>query len=86
MDTENGISAAEACRMRAVSDEDFARMCDEDGSLKNQSNTTTFSLKDDPSKTVTIDNTVLYAVGIGLVLVLACVAILLVRRRGKKKR
>ncbi len=82
---ETGISLDEACRKHVLADEDFARQCNADGSIKNQS-TTTFTLKDDPSKSITVNNAVLYAVGVGLILVIACVIILLIRRRSKKKR
>lgn len=83
--TETGITVTEACRNHVMSDEDFARTCNADGTLKNQS-TTTFTLKDDSSKSITVNNAVLYAAGIGLLLAIACVIILLIRRRSKKRR
>jgi hypothetical protein len=83
MDT--GISSDEACRIHALTEEDFARMCNKDGSLKHQSSTTTFSLKDDPSKSITINNTVLYISAAALVLVVLCVVILFVKCMSKKK-
>ncbi len=82
---ETGISLGEACRNHALANEDFARQCNADGSIKNQS-TTTFTLKDNPSKSITMNNAVLYAVGVGLILVIACVVILLIGRQRKKKR
>ena len=82
---ETGITVTEACRNHVMSDEDFAKTCNTDGSLKNQS-TTTFTLKDDPAKSITVNNAVLYAAGIGLILVIACLIILLIRRRSKKER
>ena len=81
---ETGITPEEACRYHAVSDESFASMCNADGSLKTQS-TTTFSLKNNPSKSITVNNAVLYAAGVGLILVIACVITLLIKRRSKQK-
>lgn len=78
-----GISSEEACRTHLLTAEDFARMCNPDGSLKSQQSTTTFTLKDDPSKSLTINNTVLY-ISAALVLVIVCVVALLVRRRHKR--
>jgi hypothetical protein len=80
-----GISSDEACRTHSLTAEDFARMCNSDGSLKNQTGTTTFTLKDDASKTLTVNNTVLYTSAAMLVVAVACVILLLIKRKRKKK-
>ena len=81
---DDGISSSEACRTHSLTAEDFARMCNSDGSLKNQPGTTTFTLKDDSSKSLTVNNNVLYLSVAVLVLVVGCVIVLLVKRRRKK--
>lgn len=79
-----GISAEEACRMRVLSEEDFASTCNKDGSLKYQPGTTTSTLKDDPSKAVAIDNTFLYAIGITLAIGIVCLLAFCVKYIVKK--
>lgn len=89
MNSEPEMTPNDACRMHALTQEDFARMCNEDGSLKSQTKTTTFSLKDDPSKTITsitLDNNVLYGVGVLFVLVVAGAIVLFIRRHNKTKK
>lgn len=67
---QEGISLEEACAKNVVgTEEDFERTCNPDGTVKSQSKTTTFTLKNDDTKSVTINNTYLY-IGIALVLVL----------------
>jgi len=86
MNTEPELSPGEACRTHSLTQQDFARMCNADGSLKSQPQTTTFSLKDDPSKTVTVDNSVLYICGGLLLLIIIGMIVLLVRRYTKKNK
>lgn len=86
MNTEHGISADEACRAHVLTEQDFARMCNEDGSLKSQPKTTTITLKDSPSKTFTVDSTILYASMAVLALVLVGVVLLLVRHHKNTKK
>lgn len=81
----NGISADEACRTHSLTAEDFARMCNPDGSLKNQQSTTTFTLKDDPSKSLTVNNNTLYVSAIVLTVVVVGVGVLLIKRWRKRK-
>ena len=84
MNMESGISITEACRTRSLEKEDFARTCNEDGSVK-QEHRTTFSLKDDPTKTITIDNNILYISG-GAAILLVITAIVLLGIYFSKKR
>jgi len=86
MNTEPELSAGEACRTHSLTNEDFARLCNPDGSLKSQPQTTTFSLKNNPSKTITVNNTVLYVSGALLITLLIGAASLVIRRRNKKKK
>jgi hypothetical protein len=81
----NGISSDEACRTNSLTAEDFARMCNPDGSLKHQQSTTTFTLKDDSSKSLTVNNNVLYMSAIVLAVVAIGVAALLIKRWRKRK-
>lgn len=81
-----GISADEACRARALTQEDFVRMCNEDGSLKGQTQTTTFSLKNDDSKSTTMDNTALQVGLAGIVLLVVVIAYILIRKRRLNKK
>ena len=85
MNPDKGISSDEACRMHVLAAEDFARMCNKDGSLKTQPSTTTFYVKDDPSKSITIDNNVLYVSAFVFALLIAGAVVLVVRRLKKKK-
>ncbi len=85
MNMENGISADEACRTHSLTTDDFARMCNPDGTLKNQPGTTTITLKNDPSKSLTVNNTILYTSAAALVVVVVCVVVLLVKHKRKKK-
>ena len=78
---ETGISAGEACRTHALTDADFARMCNPDGSLKSQPSATTFTLKDDPSSSLTVSNNALAASAIALALVAVIVVVLVVKKR-----
>jgi len=86
MNTEPELSPAEACRTHSLTQQDFAQMCSADGSLKSQRRTTTFSLKNDPSKTITVDNVVLYIAGGLLLVILIGAVVLFVRHRNKKKK
>lgn len=83
MDT--GISADEACRNHVLTEDDFARMCNPDGSLKNHPGTTTFTLKDGPSRSLTVNNNIMFASAAALAIVVACTVVLLIRRGRKKK-
>lgn len=78
-----GISADEACRTHSLTEQDFARICNPDGSLKNEQNTT-FTLKDNPSRSVTVNNNVLYGSIAILGLIVLCVVALTLKRRNKK--
>jgi len=86
MNTEPELTPREACRTHALTQQDFAQICNADGSLKSQSQTTTFSLKDDPSKTITVNNSVLYISGALLIMLLIGTVILHVWHYNKKKR
>ncbi len=82
---EPELTAEQACQGHLLTPEDFARMCNEDGSLKSQSKTTTFTLKSDDSKSITVHNTVLQGALVGVVLVVLVLAMVLFRRRKNKK-
>lgn len=83
---QEGISLEEACASHVIgTQEDFERSCNPDGTAKSQSNTTTFTLKNDDTMPITVINTHLYITA-GLVLVLlAILATFLVRKKLKKK-
>jgi hypothetical protein len=66
-----GISLEEACANNVVgTEEDFERSCNKDGTVKSQTKTTTFTLKNDSTKSFTINDTHLQ---IGIVVILALV-------------
>ena len=80
-----GVSLDQACEMRALNAEDFARSCNEDGSVKDGTETTTFTLKSDNSKSVTLDNTVVVAGIISVVLIAVVMGAVLIRKLRKRK-
>ena len=70
-----GISVEEACSARALTPESFDRLCNPDGSVKEQAPTTTFMLHGDPSKSVTFKNKDLET---GLILGVAFIVIIVI--------
>lgn len=80
-----GISLDQACEMRALSPEDFAKSCSDDGSVKADTETTTFSLKNTNSQSFTIDNTVLLFGAASLVFVFVLGGVILSKKRRKVK-
>ncbi len=79
---EEGISIDEACANNVIgTKEDFERSCNPDGTVKKQTNTTTFSLKNSDSS-ITVNNTYLQ---IGVAVVVIAVIILTVLIIGKLK-
>jgi len=84
---EEELTVNEACRMHVLADEDYARSCNADGSVKAQQRTTHISIGSGRSISFTVDNTVLLATyaGIGLG-ILILVIFLIVRRKNKKRR
>lgn len=80
-----GISANEACQRQALSEEDFARMCNDDGSIKSQPQTTTFFLKDEPNASVTVNNTVLQLTLAAAVLLVVILLVAMVKKYQRKK-
>lgn len=85
---DNGISISEACAKRAaegngyLTDEDFARQCNPDGTLIQKAETMTFSIKDSDSS-FTISAAHMYIGGAIVIVLLVLAAILLGRRRKK---
>jgi hypothetical protein len=78
---DKGISVDEACSRRVIgSDEDFQRLCNEDGSVKQHPKTTTFSLKNDPSKTVVINDAYLH-IGLAVAALLLLVGTALLAKK-----
>lgn len=83
---EKGISIEEACKDNLIgTEEDFQANCNPDGTVKQHPKTTTFTLKNDETKSVTIDNTYLYLAGLGFLLLVAVAVFLIIRRLFKKK-
>jgi hypothetical protein len=80
-----GISLDQACEMRALNAEDFARSCNEDGTVRGNTDKTTFTLKSDNSKSVTLDNTAIQAGIITAVLIVLIMGIFLIRKLRKIK-
>ena len=79
---EEGISIDEACANNVIgTKEDFERSCNPDGTVKKQTNTTTFSMKSSDSS-ITVNNTYLQ---IGVAVVVIAVIILTVLIIGKLK-
>ena len=65
---EEGISIDEACANNVIgTKEDFERSCNPDGTVKKQTNTTTFSLKNSDSS-ITVNNTYLQ-IGVAVVVI-----------------
>jgi hypothetical protein len=79
------LTAEEECRNHLLAAEDFPRMCNEDGSLKTQAHNTTFTVKNDNSKSITINNTALQAALVVAVLIMAVLAILIIKQHLNKK-
>ena len=82
---EPELTAEQACQEHSLSPEDFARTCNEDGTLKNGQKTTTFTLKSDSSKSITVNDTVLQGALVSVVLVVIVAAVLFFRRRKSRK-
>lgn len=80
-----GISINEACETGALTPEDYARSCNQDGSVKQNNGSTTFYIKGNESQPIQVDNTLLAVGAIGLavaaILVIALIAKLVIRRR-----
>lgn len=78
---EKGISLDEACAKNQIGTrEDFERNCNPDGSVKQHFQTTTFSLKNDESKSITVDNSYLYIASVAA-LILVVIVVYLVSRK-----
>ena len=81
-----GISADEACKMRALNPEDFARMCNEDGSLKVSTETTTSPVKTNDPRPATVNGLVLQLGLTGFVLTVTLLIALLIKRKLQSKK
>ena len=83
---EEGISIDEACARNVIgTQEDFERSCNPDGTVKIQPKTTTFTLKNDDTKSITIDNTHLYIAATFVLVLFVILAAFLIRKILKKK-
>jgi cell division protein FtsL len=80
------LTAEEACRNHLLTAEDFARTCNEDGSLKTQAHSTTFTVKNDKSKSITINNTALQVALVVAVLIMAVLTTLLIKHHLNKNK
>lgn len=78
------LTVEEACRSRVMTDEDFARSCNPDGTVKSGNQTTTFTLKNDPTKSVTVNNRVAQTMMISTAILLLAVLGFLIYRAVKK--
>lgn len=82
-----GISADEACRINALTAEDFARMCNEDSNIKAQKQETAAdTLRYDDSRAVTARDSVLYIGLTGLLLIVIFITIFVINKRRRDKR
>lgn len=87
---ETGISVDEACAKRAelgggyLTDEDFARQCNPDGTVKWASETT-FSVQNSDTS-VTASSTYVYVIAAVVVVAMALVAWMILRKRTPKVR
>jgi hypothetical protein len=81
-----GISLDETCANNVVgTKEDFERVCNNDGTVKSQPKTTTFTLKNDITQSVTINTTHLQ-IGLSVILLLAIAIIGLIIWKIKRKK
>jgi hypothetical protein len=87
---ETGITINEACALRAergsgygLTDGDFARQCNPDGSVKKTNESTTISLSNSDAS-YTVNNSYLYGGVALLVIVVAVIVALIVRKRKAK--
>ena len=78
-----GISLNEACFAGALTEESFNYLCKDDGSVKTQPETTTIHLKNDPSKSVTVQILHLQ-IGAIIVSILVIVGIVFLVKKLKK--
>jgi|GEM_PF-3028218 len=76
-----GITAEQACKDQSLTSEDFARMCNEDGTLHSNSGTTTFTLMNDESRSITVNNNDLLLAAGGLFVLIVVGIVLFVRKR-----
>lgn len=77
---ENGISINEACANNAIgTKEDFERSCNPDGTVKKQTDTTTFTLKNSDDS-ITVNNTHLQTGGAVIFIVVVILVILIIRK------
>lgn len=87
---EAGISVDEACAKRAefgsgyLADEDFARQCNPDGTVKQASQSTAFTIKNTDSS-LTVNDTYLYLGAAVVVTIIALVVWTVLRRKAKPK-
>jgi hypothetical protein len=76
-----GITINEACANNVIgTKEDFERLCNKDGTVKSQPKTTTFTLKNDSTKSITVVDTHLQ-IGLAIFFLLAAVIIGLIARK-----
>jgi hypothetical protein len=81
---DKGISIDEACRMRAMSPEDLSRSCNEDGSVKEQKQTTTIYLKNNETKSITVNNQLITVMSIVIALTSVLIASVLLQKKRKR--
>ena len=72
-----GISINEACANNVVgTKQDYERLCNKDGTVKSNPKTTTYSLKNDNTNSITIDNTHLQ-IGVASIFIMVVVIVYL---------
>lgn len=86
---DEGITLEEACSLGVVgTKEDFELNCNEDGTVKERPETTTFSIKGHPDKSITVNDAHLQIAIIAIpVLILLVVALIIykIRKRRTKR-
>ncbi len=83
-----GISLGEACARGAMEQESLDELCNPDGTIKKQGETTTFSIKDSDIS-YTVSNTFLYIVfslALVILLFLAFIAVKFLVRKARNKK
>lgn len=80
-----GISTEEACKLRAIgTKEDFERLCNPDGTVKKQLESTTISIKD-TDYSITVPNIALQTFAM-IIVTLAIIAVYLLTRKLLRKK
>lgn len=83
---KEGITITEACANNTIgTKEDFERSCNPDGTVKNQSKTTTISLKNSDSS-ITVNTAALQIGGAALVVLTIMLVVILIKKLKRKNK